>query len=474
MGLITLAIYGVIGLLALTFVASFVVAMRGPTGRRRQVAVGTVVSFWSVLFWHFILGPANESSWRVAGQQLCESEKLRFPKTFAVDGFLDEGALIRKSSLLQLLSDRRLNFIEIAVRRKSDGTGSIAYPDGSQESEWTVPKGSSPYVRLELGRVGDPACAVLPYGLAERVDRFPFLPDTCITMSGMAQPTARHTLSLRPSALPALRRFGSWVLTDRFTGSPELSLTTADTSDFANAGQISGDTQSSSHGCLTPHTEIVNRLVGPGPLSAVQTPQVMRAERLTANADVISVNQSAKSIPLIVPEIESAAYDEDESVALFSPQVRKSDWEAAIRRAKEFGYSNYGESLLDWPNRKLIKLVPTQIENPYPWEVFAVNQGFIVLPTSPNWHDAPSSLVARYSRNGALLWAIRVTKPARAWPAWKGCARWWPQAVYTTATHLVLASRCTKLTQDQITVPGKDTSGQLWKIPLQSLPGEVD
>lgn len=474
----TLLIYGFLGLLLLVLVASFVLPIAKLKGKWRVTILAGVLAFWGHLYWTKIQKPEELAKWRAAGWLQCDLEQKQLPASFNLDGFVDEGAALRKASLLQLLSERRIKFVEIRVRAGSDGSARIVLPDGDQEPAWTLPTASSPFIRLQLGQVGDPACAALPYGVADRVDRIPFLPDTCITMTGLAVPTARYALTLRPGATPDAKQYGLWALVDRTNSANQMTLTTSDTSDSVSAGQLPRAGQSSFSDCRSPHTVIADRLGGADRSRFEQWPQLVSLEKRTASPDVVSVSQGTRSVPLLVPEIESTQYSEDETSLIFSPEGHKSAWEQAVNKARVFGSASHGANLLDWSNRRLVTLAPTATKDPYPWQVFAVNNGFIVLPTSRSWYDTESSLVARYSRDGAFLWAVRIAKPSSstwsAWSAWSACSHFTPRAVYATASHLILASTCTKLTREQVTVQGKDTSGQLWKVPLRALPGNVE
>jgi len=468
--LMTLIVYGLLGLLIVAIIASLLTPIAWLKGKWRFAVVACVFVFWGHLYWDKIQRPKDLTKWRLAGWAQCDIEQANLPLSIAVDGFLDEGAAIRKDSLLKLFSERRLRFIEVKVRPSPEVAARVAYPDGDQEGVWVVPDVNTPYARLELGQKGDPACTALPVGVSSRVDRAPFLPDTCITLKPRASPTARYSLTLHPSTAPEPTEYGSWSFINRKTGEKLAVLTTVDTLNSISSGQVSPrDAQKPDSDCRSPYTVIIDRLTNFAGKGDVEHPtQLLEVELAKSNADVARIDTSAVNVPLLKPVIEQTLYTEQESRELFSPEIWMPEWESSVGRARERGIASYGSKLIVWPERKLVSLIPTAKTNTFPWQVFAVDKGFIVLPTSPSWYETPHNLVARYSRDGSLQWAIRIASQAGGSVK---CSHFWPQAVYSTATHLVFADRCATVTSDQITEPGKTIHGEVWKVPLSSLPG---
>lgn len=467
--LMTLLVYGLLGLLLIAFIASFLLPIAWLKGRWRIAALLCVVGFWGHLYFKNVTAPEEDRTWRRAGWARCEVEQEQLPSSIVVDGFLDEGAALRTRVLYALFAERHLDFIEVKVPQSGADAGRIAYPDGDGESGWFLPSSKGSYVRLQLGKKGDPACVDLPYGLSDRMDRPPFLPDTCIAATYSNAPTARYALSLGTGASRDTRQYGSWVLLDRTTGQPIVRLTTTDTPGrVSSAGLgLSLPARPLVGDCRSPHTIIVDRLIGSD--SARQT-QLLLVERVDAKPDVTSIDQAASNMPLVRAISEPFLYSEAEEGSLFAPEIRQSEWKLAIEQAFSAGYADYGSTLVDLRARRLISLAPTSRANSYPWQVFAVGEAFLVVSTSPGWYETSSNLMALYSRDGRLLWAVHVEKPG---PADIQCTHWWPQAAYITTTDLVLADRCIKLTPDEARALGKDGRGEIWKIPLRSLPGKL-
>ncbi|MBG9387425.1 hypothetical protein [Caenimonas aquaedulcis] len=470
--LMTLLVYGFVGLLLVVFIASLLTPIAWLKGKWRLAVVTCVLVFWGHLYWDNIQRPKDLTKWRQAARAQCDIEQAKLPLSIAVDGFLDEGAAMRKDSLLKLFSERRLKFIEVKVRPSPEVAARVAYPDGDHEGVWAVPDVNTPYVRLELGEKGDPACTALPVGVSSRADRAPFLPDTCITLKPLALPTARYSLTLHPSTAPEPTEYGSWTFINRETGEKLAKLTTVDTLNSIGSGQVSPrDAQTPYSDCRSPHTVIVDRLTNfTGKNDGEHPTQLLEVELVKPNADVASIDASAADVPLLKPVIEQTLYTEQESRELFSPEIGKPEWESSVGRARERGIASYGSRLIVWPERKLVSLTPTAKTNAYPWQVFAVDNGFIVLRTSLSWYETPHNLVARYSRDGSLEWTIRIASQAGGSTK---CSHFWPQAVYSTETHLVFADRCGTVSRDQMTEPQKTTHGEVWKVALNSLPGSL-
>ena len=468
--LMTLLVYGLLGLLLIAFVASFLVPFAWLKGKWRIAAVMVVVGFWGHLYREKVTLPKEDGEWRLAGRARCDAEQKQIPLLPVVDGFLDEGAALRKQALRQLFAERHLDFIEIKIPQSGAAAGLIAYPDGDGETGWIVPTSKGAYVRLQLGKKGDPTCVELPYGLSGRMDSPPFLPDTCVTATYSDAPTARYALSLRTGASRESRQYGSWSLVDRTNGQPIVALTTTDAAGgFGSAGiglSIPGKPHFSD--CGAPHTIIVDRLAGSG---NVRQTQLLAEERVSAQPEVASIDQADPGIPLVHAVAQTILFSDSEEGVLFSPEIQRSEWESAIERASQVGYADFGTRLVDLRAGKLISLQPTSRDNSYPWQVLSVGESFLVVSTAPSWYTTSANLVALYSRDGKLLWTANVAKPDSHDVR---CSGWWPQAAYVTPADLVLVDRCAKLSPDEARASGKDVRGEHWNIPLRSLPGKLE
>lgn len=466
--LMTLIVYGLLAATAVAFISSFVLPARFLKGRLRIAALGVAAIAWGALYWHNIGEPEQEKKWRLATWDACKAKLASVPSTVETEGFLDEGAALRKHMLLQLFSDRRLSFVEIQAGQDEGKPPHIAYPDGDQEQGWHVPDPRTRLVRLELGNELDSACAKLPYGLEEAIRRPPFLPDTCIKLTYLDAPTARYGLSLQPAVRHVPRKHGSWRLVDRRSGDVLASLPTVDPSPWISSDRaLSRNSDRPLEDCRSPHTILVDRMRAHPTSSPALGSQVLAMKRVQAERDILEIDAGSAALPVVAANAAPARWTEEESRAVFHPEIHKDGWRDTVAGARQQGSASYGPALLDWPERTLVSFVPTKQENSYPWRVFAVGSGFFVASTSPSWYERSSSVLARFRVDGTFAWAVRVLTPSTRAGA---CTKFWPQAMYVTASHLVIADSCLKLSYEQQRETGKSVEGEVWSVPLSAMP----
>jgi hypothetical protein len=465
--LMTLIVIGALAVLLVTLILSFVLPTRLLKGKARISAVAVVALIWVALFWRYVGEPELYKKWRRATIEDCRAELAHIPELIRVDGFLDEGAALRKDMLLQLFSERGLSFVEIRVRQSNGKAPHIVYPDGDFESSWTLANPRTSTVRLELSADDDPACTALPDRLEERITQPPFLPNTCIKLTYLDAPTARYVLQLQPAAPLPSRKQGRWQLVDRLNGQMIASLPTVDPlSGIPASRKLSSDARRPVNDCRSPHTVLVDRLRSARPAAEPLNSQVLAREEIQATTDVIAISTSSTKLPEVVADAEETLWTEEEEQMLFNPELHQNGWREAVATAKKQGRAPYGSQLLDWDKKKLVSLKPTT-QDPYPWKVFSDGNGFFAVSTSPSWYERSSNLLVRYRRDGTLAWSVRVLTPSTPKHT---CQKFWPQAVYATSSHLVLADRCQKLSYDQQKKTGKRVIGERWSIPLNALP----
>lgn len=459
--LLIFIIYGVLTLMAVAFVTSFVLPIRLFQGRARRVALGMVSLAWAGIFVWKVMVPHWESTARLAIFKQCEAQLASVPDVLEVDGILDEGAALRKRMIWDLFAVRHLSFVEIKVRRPEGKAAEIAYGDGDEPRGWELSDPQTSWVRLELMSDRNPGCANLPLGLQGQFNRPPFLPDSCIKLTYLQAPTARYALSLQPASGRLFRQQGAWQLVDRATGKSIASLATVDPSPWVSAGSVlSPEGAPRSKDCFAPHTVLVDRLHGTAASDPVRDTHLLDLERIQAKTDVKGIDAADPLLPEARAVAEQVAWTEQEEKALFNPDIYFEPWRDAVALARERNTSPYGSRLLDLQERKLVSLVPTTARNPHPWQVFAARNGFFALSTSPSWNERRSNLLVRYRRDGSMAWAARIVTPAAVT---QSCRIFWPQAIYLTSTRLVLADRCSPKA-------GKYVQGEAWSVPLTSLP----
>lgn len=458
--LITLMFYGLIGIVALAVLASLALPLAVLRGRWRIGVVLVVIVVWGWLYQDKIRGPnlayKADTAWRTAVWQQC-NQQLGALSGWVIDGFVDEGAALRKRALMQIFAERRLSHLEIKVRVSRQGVPSIAYPDGDQESGWELPGFQAPYARLELGRSGHADCAILPLPLDRAIQGMPFLPDTCIRLTPLAEPTSPVALTLVPADLIA-HRAGSWSLRNRSTGQVLATLPTTDTADGISADlDLSSAERPPLADCRSPHTVLADRLFGTALTEPQrQHPQVLAtlATRVVnAAVDVKALPRSSEDDAGLPVTVVTTRLSEQEQRHRFNPDSYPSAWSEAIESARSRGIGNFGRRLVNWADRTVVTLRVAGGRDHYPWSAFAVDDGFILLPTSPGWYGKSSRLLVRLGPDGTHQWSVSLARPATDSTA---CAHFEPSAVYIEAGFLVLAARC----------------GELWKVPLEALPDQ--
>lgn len=473
--LMILMLYGLVGLIVIAVLASVALPLFTLKGKARAIALLAVAIFWTGLGWEKVVQPnrvrQQEIDSRTTAYSLCRAGLRSLPNAFQVDGFLDGGAAIRKQSILSLFGERNLRFVEIQVRRNWGMPPQIAYPDSDVDSGWQVSSPEGTFIRLELGRRGDPNCLMtLPYGIAGHIDRPPFLPDTCMTANPSDAPSARYEVAFEKSDSLHNQPFAAWTFIDRTTGNRLASLTTVDKPNAVSAGRLNKPEGPRFDNCQSPHTILVDRIIGPQSGEHL-APQVLREHLIVAKVKPTEVEAAQKIIPEVHISETPTLYSEQESALLFNPTSHHSEWELAVATAKEKGWASFGSRLLDWRERRLVSLAPLAEGNSYPWNVLAVGDGFLVFSTNAPWREGVPNLLIRYASNGSFDWALRITRSAGA-PLDPTC-RFEPRAASISGDFLLLSKNCTKLAYADVKVPGKDITGLILKIPLKALPGKI-
>lgn len=448
----------ILGSLAIPFIVA--------KGRWRLVLLLPIAGFWGYQYREQFQKPAAMETWRLAGLEQCISEKNALPNLISADGFLDEGVGISDEVILELFSKRHLDFVEIYFPNTRIFLRNQIELDAAKALD-------KPYVHLTLGKKGDPNCVRLLGSPKGKERRVPFLPDTCLAARYLEEPKARYVVRLEHAADPESKKFGRWAIIDRSTSTEISSVTTTETRSTINViGRLyKPEDVRELADCRLPQAVLVNRFIGTKLKTEMLTDeQWVRVESSKANVDVSIIDTPANRLPLIFSEAEHAFYDQKEKTLLFNPDIYDDGWEAAMENALQQNVASYGSKLLLMPERKLISLELEGGGRRYPWKVFAVKGGFFVVRTSPSWHEAGKNFIARFDRSGDFLWAAYVEKPQSFDSK---CRSFEPRSIYATTEHLVFANVCKDLSSEEKSSTGKVSMGEKWKIPLQSLPGQL-
>lgn len=450
----------ILGSLAIPFVFA--------TGWWRLVILLPIVGFWGYQYREQFQKPEAMAKWRLTGLEQCRSESKALPNLIPTDGFLDEGVGVSDEIILALFSERQLDFVEIYF----PNTNTIFRNRIELDTAKALVQ---PYIHLTLSKKGDPHCVRLLGAPEGKERRVPFLPDTCLTATYQNEPTARYAIRLEHAAEPESKLYGRWTLIDRVTSTPIASVTTTETRNpiLGTRALYKPEDVRRLADCPSPQAVLVNRFVGTKPGTGKLTEeQLVRIESSKASIDVMKIDAPDRQLRLITVEAERAFYDAKEERLLFSQEIFEDGWKAAMDEALQRGVASFGSKLLLLPARKLISLELTGDGRGYPWEVFAVNDGFFVVRTSPSWYETDKNLIARFDRSGTFIWAVNLKEPHLFDSQ---CSFFSPRSIYVTTEHLVLATKCKELSYEERRQmnTSKVSMGEKWKIPLRSLPGRL-
>jgi len=456
-GLITLMVYGLIALWGLAVVVSLAVPMIVLRGYWRVAVVAAIAIAWAGAYQHTIRGPAiveqKARDWQGLVWASCQAERTQLP-ALVVDGFLDEGASLRKDVVLQFFAERELAFIEVRPRPGPRITPISATPEGGHESHWEGRRFNTPYARLELGERGQAGCIDLLGRHRDILRLPPFLPDTCLVLKPVAQPAARIALTLVPAS-PEAEAAGRWRLSDRQTQQMLAELSTTEAFPSAGADQrLSRPEDPPRDDCRSPQMILADRLYG----TALERPpaadvRVLRQRRINGAAGLAEQGATA-DVARIVVEPVRLKLTEEERRQRFSQSMSDTDWRDTVEVARRDGFSSSGQRLLRWADRTLISLDLGQSRpGGFGGTIKAVDDGFIAFQweRGADSQRSPWRLI-RFTPRGEFLWAVVVERSGPSHPV--ECAHFTPDAAYTDAGALVLLTIC----------------GEAWRIPLSALP----
>ncbi|MFM9899456.1 MAG: hypothetical protein ACKVOT_00420 [Polaromonas sp.] len=371
-----------------------------------------------------------------------KKEMSLLPKKVAAETLRIDGAGLRAEWLLDLLSERNVQMVEISPtpsRIDPQRTRLARTGRGQDAGAWLYPVASYMFVQLRLSNDGDSTCVAdknLPSDMQGRIRRSPFLPNTCLSLTISPKSTARFHLRYNPNhELGA--PFSKWELFDHLAGTLVGSLTTSDESD---SPVISRDFRVEDNEPYVALAALVDNRDAPRlPPYKVYQNRNVRATQHPFGSD------PARKVPLVKSTARFVNYTNKEFQLVFGEQ-----WERALDEARGSGWGNYGQQLVDQQNGVVLRLLFGQ--NIYVYER-AADAGFYVF--SGNWLYDQNNWLNRYDANGTLIWQITVTPPSAS-EADAVCSPIHVQAVRTTSDELILEERCKNPAKDK----GSNNAGE--------------
>lgn len=439
------------------------------------LCVVAIASFWVYVFLTRVHLPSQrqeaDRNWRSGAWSICKQEQASLPARVLGRSLLDEAAGLNREQVVQLLSERGLEFLEIrpALQAREAPRVALSGTGGQGDESWRLPGLALPYVRLRLGSTVDPKCnpALNRYGT---LGMPPFLPDTCLTVEPIEHPSAELALALEPASSEQSGPYGSRKLLQRDTQQILARLTTSETE--GQTGHGAGDrlTRPSDSrrddDCRKPHRLLADLVTSPDSDWLERSNQVLKVEKVKALRSLEQILSEADRLPSIQAESESHAYLTDsDQWDVFSRTIRSKEWAhtVASARGSSTHTAPYGPRLLDLGKGSLIELDHGW---PDPWKAHALLDGFFLVKDYTGWDRFPRNLLVRFRRDGQFEWAIAIAPPATQ----SNEPMRWPQAIYLDGPTLVLADRGRVVKSEDAAPPGVESLSPRWELPLASLP----
>lgn len=199
----------------------------------------------------------------------CEAELPRLAASYAVESIADTVTGLDARSLLRLLVDRRLAFVEVKVQQLPGKPPFIARALSPTDPAWTVNQLAASYAHIDLADRSTGTCvpdAELPARVLEELQAMPPPAGQCLRIRPMAQATARHVLSYQKDPTSPHGLLGFYQLTDTQGNQLVAQLPTYDKPQQASSefgvGMLSSHSQRA--GCREPMMALTDRLMRVG------------------------------------------------------------------------------------------------------------------------------------------------------------------------------------------------------------------
>jgi hypothetical protein len=458
---IALLIFGFVGLTILVPAAAAV--------KRRSKLAG-VIAIAVAGFWAYVwLRPEVEQAWHRGAVDECKTQLAALPEVFEGRSLLDESAGLSLRVIVQLLTERGMDVVELKPVPMDDSEPRWLMPRGHWENNWPLPTLASPYVRLRLSTTGDPACRPELNG-----DHFssmpPLLPDTCLALDAVDSPSAELALEHEAAERGLGASYGFRRLIKREPRQVLAQLATSEsagkTSSLSHQTLSRSNTDVRNRDCRLPFYVLVDRVQSPARTTEPAAGPLLHTRRVKASRSVEYLLTPSSDWPKLVVAKETYAYlTQEQERATFVPEVSKPAWSAAVEAARlQDGASvSFGSRLLDLRSRTLIEL---QGAGPYPWKTHALLDGFFVLKGDLGWDKLAGNFLVRFDREGTFEWAAMVVPPT----VQSEEPMAWPQALLVVDKKLVFADRGRRIKPSEEAPPGAESRSTQWEVPLKQLP----
>lgn len=448
--------------------------------RWRSVTAGLISAgvaiIWLYLFITEIALPASRekayNEWASGAAATCSQELAALPGRILGTSLLDETAGLSRKQIIQLFAERGLAFVEVKPSLlEADKAPRIAVSGegGQGDGSWRLPGLTAPYVRLRLSSTADPACnpSLDRHGTLRMP---PFMPETCIAVDPIEQPSADLAIVLKPAARAALGEYGSREVVRRQTQEVLARLTTSEAAGQpyygAGDGLTSLDGIPKRSNCRNPYGTLVDLVSSSEADWLNHSDRVLKIERVKVGKSFEEVFSLFEQYPVVQAAAESHVFlTEEEKWDLFDRTIRAEEWAKTVIKASSANPQRapYGPHLLDLGGRTLIQLDHGW---PFPWKVHAVLDGFFLIDDNRKWDSAPRNLLVRFRADGEFEWAVTIAPPSvqSIGPIHS------PAAIFIEGRSLIFATPGRLVTPEDSPPPAAKIRSVRWEVPLARLP----
>lgn len=213
---------------------------------------------------------------RDAARKACEAEFTTLPDRHPVASLVDEANGLEEHSVLRLLVQRQLDFVEIRLSGNPGGAKVATYASFSSQLPRPAQTADAGYVRLALAPAGSDGClaeAAMTSRLRDYLSVWPLPPDQCLHVAFSPQASAQVSLAYALEPQPQRPVWGHYRLTGTAGGNLIAQLTSADGNEGPAHGSIGTfDPAFQRPDCRTPHTALADRLMGVRATAAAAQP----------------------------------------------------------------------------------------------------------------------------------------------------------------------------------------------------------
>lgn len=203
---------------------------------------------------------------REEARKACDAELTTLPDRYPVASLVDEAGGLQERSVIHLLTQRQLDFVEIRLSGNPDEMKIESYRSFARQLPRSAQDAEARYARLQLAPVGTAGCMVekaMPKDMREYLAVYPLPQGLCIQLQYAAQASAQFSLAYVLEPQPDRPVWGHYRISDRASGNLVAQLTSADGREAPTHGNISLlNSAFQRPDCRTPHTALADRVVG--------------------------------------------------------------------------------------------------------------------------------------------------------------------------------------------------------------------